>query len=162
MITAKKFTMIRSLLMLIALVAMACLTACVSTNSAIPLTEPSYDRSHASDRQKFIVAIRPLVEPVGINQIHSWEIRVTTSSGAPVTKAVLFVGGGMPDHGHGFPTRPAVTREVEPGTYLLEGMKFSMHGRWEIKLAIQVGEDSDMVTFNTMILLPAALPTTGK
>ena len=42
----------------------------------------------------------------------------------------------MPQHGHGLPTRPQVTRELADGTYLIEGMKFSMTGWWEIKLAI--------------------------
>jgi cytochrome c peroxidase len=60
----------------------------------------------------------------------------------------------MPDHGHGFPTRPRVSTELGGGKYILEGMKFSMHGRWEIKFAIQAGAVSDIVTFNTMVQLP--------
>src|SRR4249920_3274177 len=31
--------------------------------------------------------------------------------------------GGMPQHGHGLPTRPVVSRELADGTYLMEGMK---------------------------------------
>ena len=61
----------------------------------------------------------------------------------------------MPQHGHGLPTRPQVTRELADGTYLLEGMKFSMTGWWEIKLAIQSTEGSDKVTFNTVVATPA-------
>ena len=57
----------------------------------------------------------------------------------------------MPQHGHGLPTRPQVTREVAEGTYLMEGMKFSMTGWWEIKLAIQSAEGADAAVFNTVV-----------
>lgn len=92
-------------------------------------------------------------EPVAINEIHSWRIQLSTASGKPVEKAVIHLGGGMPEHGHGFPTRPRVT-EIGAGEYRLEGMKFSMHGRWEIKLGVQAGEEFDVLTFNTMVALP--------
>ena len=52
---------------------------------------------------------------------------------------------------HGLPTRPQVTREVADGTYLMEGMKFSMIGWWEIKLAIQAAEGADTAVFNTVV-----------
>jgi hypothetical protein len=55
------------------------------------------------------------------------------------------------------PTRPQVTEELAEGTYLLEGMKFSMTGWWEIKLAIDSPEGVDKVTFNTVVKTPAAL-----
>ena len=57
----------------------------------------------------------------------------------------------MAQHGHGLPTRPQVTQELSDGTYLIEGMKFSMTGWWEIKLAIESPEGSDKVIFNTVV-----------
>jgi hypothetical protein len=33
----------------------------------------------------------------------------------------------------------------------MEGMKFSMTGWWEIKLAIQAAEGTDTVVFNTVV-----------
>ena len=138
---------------IISLAAFSSIVACVN----LPIdAESSFSLTRATDAQKFVVTLRPLAEPVAINQIHSWRIKLTTASGAPVTKAFFYVGGGMPDHGHGFPTHPRVTEQAGDGTYLLEGMKFSMHGRWEIKFAIQAADVSDMVTFNTMVALPAA------
>jgi hypothetical protein len=62
----------------------------------------------------------------------------------------------MPQHGHGFPTHPRVTRELADGTYLLEGMKFSMTGWWEVKLDIQGPQGADRVTFNTVVASPKA------
>jgi hypothetical protein len=47
-----------------------------------------------------------------------------------------------------------VTRELSEGTYLLEGMKFSMTGWWEVKLAIDGPLGSDKVTFNTVVAQP--------
>ena len=71
-------------------------------------------------------------------------------------QARIAVDGGMPQHGHGLPTRPRVTRELGDGSYLLEGMKFSMTGWWEIKLAIDAAEGTDKVTFNTVVQSPVA------
>ena len=149
--------MIRWLLIFICLVAFALAAACASAPPPpSPASAPviSFSPTQTSDEKKFIVSIRPHTEPAPINRIHSWRITLTTLGGVPVTKATFYVGGGMPEHGHGFPTRPVVSEEPTPGTYLLEGMKFSMHGRWEIKFAIQSGAESDIVTFNTMVALP--------
>lgn len=137
------------------LVALSLMSACTGIQPTAPV--PSYSSTRNTDEKKFIVTLSPLAVPVAINQIHSWRIKLTSPLGVPVTKALFYVGGGMPDHGHGFPTRPSVTTELGDGEYLLEGMKFSMHGRWEIKLAIQTATGSDMVTFNTMIELPPTL-----
>ena len=71
-------------------------------------------------------------------------------------KARIEVDGGMPQHGHGLPTRPQVTRELPGGGYLIEGMKFSMSGWWEVKLAIEGPAGADRVTFNTVVAEPGA------
>lgn len=108
------------------------------------LTRPTVER-------RFVVALQPPTKPAPINHIHAWQIKVTSPTGAPVSRAQIVVDGGMPQHGHGLPTRPLVTPMSVDGTYLLEGMKFSMTGWWEIKLAIQAPEGSDTVTFNTIV-----------
>ncbi len=132
-------------------VALALTVACAAPPADLDL---SLKRPTADG--KFVVALQPPATPAAINQIHSWQIRLTTPAGLPVTHARIAVDGGMPQHGHGLPTRPQVTQEVADGTYLLEGMKFSMSGWWEIKLAIQSAEGSDKVTFNTVVGTPAA------
>jgi cytochrome c peroxidase len=83
--------------------------------------------------------------------MHSWQVKLATAAGVPVRGARIGVQGGMPQHGHGFPTQPRVTREIEDGTYLLEGMKFSMTGWWEVRLDIAGPAGNDRVTFNTVI-----------
>ena len=102
----------------------------------------------------FVVTLQPPTTPAAINQIHTWQIKVASPSGAPISHARIAVDGGMPQHGHGLPTRPQATQEMAEGIYLLEGMKFSMTGWWEIKLAIQSAQGSDNVTFNTVVAEP--------
>ena len=110
--------------------------------------------------ERFVVALRPLVQPVPVNRLHAWEVSVTTRAGAPVPNAQIEVDGGMPEHGHGLPTQPRVTKELGDGRYLIEGMKFSMTGWWELKLRVQASSgEVDTVTFNQVIGPPGAAPS---
>lgn len=97
------------------------------------------------------VTLEPPAQKPAINQMHSWKVKLATPDGSAVSNAKFKVDGGMPQHGHGLPTQPRVTREIEPGTYALDGMKFSMTGWWEIKLAIDAAAGADKVTFNTVV-----------
>ena len=106
---------------------------------------------HPSAQGRYLVQIEPPAAAPAINQLHTWQIKLNSPDGAPVRNARIAVDGGMPQHGHGLPTRPQVTREVAAGTYAMEGMKFSMSGWWEIKLAIQAGDGADSVVFNTIV-----------
>ena len=109
---------------------------------------------HATADGKYIVTLQPPAAAPAINQMHSWGVRVSTPAGLPVSQARFAVDGGMPQHGHGLPTRPQVRPAADDGAYLLEGMKFSMTGWWEIKLAIQTPDGADKVTFNTLVANP--------
>ena len=108
----------------------------------------------ASAAGMYRVVLEPPATAPAVKQIHSWTVKLADSAGSPVRAAAFTVGGGMPQHGHGFPTKPRITREVAPGTYLLEGMKFSMTGWWEIKLGIQGPQGDDTITFNTVVETP--------
>jgi hypothetical protein len=102
--------------------------------------------------------VHSLADPIAINKMHAWEIQLSSPSGEAVPGARISVGGGMPQHGHGFPTQPRVTRELGDGRYLLEGMKFSMPGWWEIKLKVDAASGTDEVTFNTIVASRASPP----
>ena len=157
----------RRTLTIICLVGLAACVGVPNDDSAERNARVDYAQTVETARGKFVVSIEPQVLPLALNRIHSWRIRLSTITGAKVDNATIFVGGGMPDHGHGFPTRPIVSKDIAAGEYLLEGMKFSMHGRWEIKLGIQVNEQVneqlneqtrevfDVATFNVMVPLPA-------
>ncbi|MDM4765220.1 FixH family protein [Pelomonas sp. SE-A7] len=142
--------MFRSLRTRLSILALGSLTACMS---APPDLDLSLNRPTVN--AKYLVALQPPSAAPAINQMHSWHIKLSTPDGAPVSGALIAVDGGMPQHGHGLPTQPKVTRELAAGLYLMEGMKFSMTGWWEIKLAIQGAPGADRVTFNTVIKNPS-------
>ncbi len=135
----------------LSLVALVAVTGCASAppNLDVSLTQPSVDK-------RYVVTLQPPATPAAINQSHSWQVKLASSAGAPIAHARIAVDGGMPQHGHGLPTRQQVTQELPGGTYLIEGMKFSMTGWWEIKLAIDSAEGADKVTFNTVVSVPGA------
>jgi hypothetical protein len=81
-------------------------------------------------------------------QMQTVRVTITGADGRPIEDAAVTIDGGMPQHGHGLPTRPRVTRSVGPGTYEIEGVRFNMGGWWELKLAISAGPGADVVTFN--------------
>jgi len=124
---------------------------------AAPPDDLDLSLTRSSVAGTYVVTLQPPAAPAAINQIHTWQVRLTTPAGLPVRQARMTVDGGMPQHGHGLPTRPQVTRELADGTYLLEGMKFSMTGWWEVKLAIHSALGSDQVTFNTLVATPVAV-----
>jgi hypothetical protein len=122
------------------------LAACAAPPRDLDLT-----LSHPSAEGRYVVQMQPPASPPAINQIHAWQIKLTSPDGTPVRDARIAVDGGMPQHGHGLPTHPQVTRELADGTYLMEGMKFSMTGWWEIKLAVQAPEGADTAVFNVVV-----------
>ncbi|QAU33051.1 FixH family protein [Janthinobacterium sp. 17J80-10] len=140
----------------LAFLAVAGTSGCMSMPADLNL---SLERPTA--QSKYVAKVHALAEPIVINKMHAWEIRLQSQSGEPVQHARITVDGGMPQHGHGFPTQPRVTKELGGGRYLLEGMKFSMPGWWEIKLTIDSTYGTDKVTFNTVIIQPAILAEGG-
>ena len=144
--------MTREIAALFAFMALATITAC--TTAAPPALDLSLTR--LSKEHRFLVTLVPPDGVIGTQQIQTWQIKLATPAGVPISKALVYMNGGMPEHGHGLPTRPVVTREIAPGTYQLEGLKFSMPGWWELIVAVQVNGMEDMTYFNRIIVLPAA------
>lgn len=104
-----------------------------------------------SDEGRYQVSVKPLPSYVKINQLHSWEIELKTAAGAPVPHAQISFEGGMPQHHHGYPTKPRITEELQAGRYRLDGVKFSMTGWWNMKFKIQAEPGNDQITFNTVV-----------
>ena len=126
--------------------AFALLTSACSTPKNLDLT-----LQHPSSQGKFMVRMEPPATGPAVNQMHAWQVQLATPEGQPVSRAAISFDGGMPQHGHGFPTKPRITREVAPGIYALEGMKFSMTGWWDMRLAIQAGDVTDRAVFNVIV-----------
>jgi YtkA-like protein len=102
-------------------------------------------RSSAEGRY---VATLEAPTPLRPRQMQTVRVTVRDAEGRPVDEAQISVDGGMPQHGHGLPTRPRVTRNLGDGIYEIEGVRFNMGGWWEFKLAIAGSRGADTVTFN--------------
>ncbi len=109
------------------------------------------EMSKASDDGYFYVSIGPEADRVLLNEIHTWLVEVKTKDGEPVSKADISFFGGMPLHGHGFPTAPRIGDEVRPGVYTLDGLKFSMGGWWAIGIGIVAADQRDRVDFHVIL-----------
>jgi hypothetical protein len=105
-------------------------------------TGPRTSASH-----QFMATLQP-GQPLRPRRMQTVRVAITDAAGAPVDDARIQIDGGMPQHGHGLPTKPRVTRALGNGLYEIEGVRFNMGGWWEFKLAINAPSGSDVVTFN--------------
>ena len=101
----------------------------------------------ASAQRLYTVSLQP-TQALRPRQMQTVRIAVTDAGGMPVDGATIASDGGMPQHGHGLPTRPRVTSSPGGGLYDIEGVRFNMGGWWEFKLAISGPSGADTVTFN--------------
>ncbi len=101
----------------------------------------------ASAARQFTATLQP-DQPLRPRRMQTVRVAITDAAGAPVDDATIQVDGGMPQHGHGLPTRPRVTRALGNGLYEIEGVRFNMGGWWEFKVAISTPAAADVVTFN--------------
>jgi hypothetical protein len=101
----------------------------------------------ASGSRQFTATLQP-DQPLRPRRMQTVRVAITDTAGSPVDDATIQIDGGMPQHGHGLPTRPRVTRALGNGLYEIEGVRFNMGGWWEFKLAIDAPSGSDVVTFN--------------
>ena len=104
--------------------------------------------TRAGENGVYRATYRSESDPIAINELHTWNLRVEAVDGTPVDGAVISVSGDMPEHGHGMPTRPQVTARREGGDYRVEGMRFQMGGFWTVTFAVDAGGKQDRVTFN--------------
>ncbi|HEU4700047.1 MAG TPA: FixH family protein [Gemmatimonadales bacterium] len=107
-----------------------------------------YARTRLSASGAYRATIAPEADPIPVGRLHAWTVHLETSAGQPVDGATLRVSGGMPQHGHGLPTKPRVTAALGGGDYKVEGMKFNMRGWWTVTLALAAPAGADSVTFN--------------
>ena len=101
-----------------------------------------------SGSDRFRVSMRSNVDPVPLSRIHSWTLHLETPDGVAIDDAQIGVYGDMPAHRHGLPTKPKVTENRGGGEYLIEGVKFTMPGRWQLILIITADGKRDKAKFN--------------
>jgi hypothetical protein len=110
-----------------------------------------YSTTRVSQQSIFKATIRPAVATIPINTIHSWTLHVETPDGKPVENAAITLNGDMPQHGHGLPTKPVVSKYLGNGDYLVEGLKFQMTGWWVVDFDVTANGKTDRVSFNLML-----------
>lgn len=95
----------------------------------------------------YVATLQPAA-PLAVRRLQTVRVQVIDAAQNAVDGAQITVDGGMPQHGHGLPTRPRVTKGLGNGVYEIEGVRFNMGGWWEFKLAIRTSAGIDSVTFN--------------
>lgn len=130
-----------------AIIVTAGLVAHLHAMATIP-ADLDYSRSRSSESGAYRATYTPDGDTIRVGRMHTWRLHLESSAGAPVDGATIAIRGGMPQHGHGLPTRPRVTQALGGGDYLVEGMKFSMGGWWTVTFAITAPAGADSVTFN--------------
>ena len=107
-----------------------------------------YSRTRASEHGLYRAAIKPDGDSIPQGKLQKWTLHLDAANGSPVSAAKVAVDGGMPQHGHGLPTKPRITRELGNGDYLVEGMKFNMGGWWVVKFRVDSNVGADSLVFN--------------
>jgi hypothetical protein len=138
---------------LLPLVLMLFLAACGAPSMPAGVEDRSgldLSTTRTTDQGAFQVRYTSELEPLAINELHSWILHVERPDGQPVTGATVTIDGGMPAHNHGLPTTPQVT-EVGNGDYRVDGVKFQMPGEWTMTVDVDAGGVRDAVTFNLVL-----------
>lgn len=90
----------------------------------------------SSEQGIYKLTFFPVPGKIPMRRLHSWRLHIENTIGMPVSGARIHIDGGMPTHSHGLPSIPKVKVLSGLGNYMIEGMKFSMGGEWQLKLAI--------------------------
>lgn len=150
----EKTTMGRTALMLATMAIAISLTACGhammmihGTGAKRPAATEFGLGPRTSAGGRYVATLEP-GKPLRPRQMQTVRVMVRDAEGRPIDEAQISIDGGMPQHGHGLPTRPRVTRTMGNGIYEIEGVRFNMGGWWEFKLAIAGSRGADTVTFN--------------
>jgi hypothetical protein len=120
-------------------------------HSTRPPQDLDYSRTRASEHGLYRATIQPQGDSIPQGRLQRWTLHLETAAGAPVDSATVAVDGGMPQHGHGLPTKPRVTRALGNGDHLVEGMKFNMGGWWVVCFRVAAAAGSDSVVFNVKL-----------
>ena len=139
----------RGALAVVAAMLSLALSACMLF--ARPPKDVDYTRTRTSAAGLYRGTIRPQGDSIPQGRLHRWTLHLENSAGQPIEVAQIVVDGGMPQHGHGLPTKPRVTRHLGAGDHVVEGMKFNMGGWWVVTFRVSASAGQDSLTFNLKI-----------
>ena len=148
--TLSRSTRARTFFVSAAVVAVSLLQGCMLFSK--PPADLDYSRTRTSEAGRYTATIKPEGDTIPKGKLQRWTLHLETANGAPVDACTITVDGGMPQHGHGLPTKPRVTRPLGNGDHLVEGMKFNMGGWWVVKFRVaSATAGADSVVFNVKL-----------
>ncbi len=127
----------QALLLAVVGLASQVVSACVTDKPVKQEGAESWRCAGVSDTGNVRVYLTPLVKEVPLRKFHTWAVRIEAVDGTPLAVTRVMVDGGMPDHGHGLPTKPRVIKSKAVGEFLIEGLKFHMPGLWNLDIILQ-------------------------
>jgi hypothetical protein len=136
----------RSTILALGLVSVSLLQGCMMF--ARPPKDLDYGRVRTSEARLYRGEIRPDGDSIPKGKLQKWTLHLEDAGGAPIDAAKITIDGGMPQHGHGLPTKPLVTKQLGNGDYRVEGMKFNMGGWWVVKFRVNATLGADSLVFN--------------
>ena len=109
---------------------------------------PSEFRRARTSAGSFEVELRP-IEAIPFNEVFSLEFRIYEGAnpGVAVPEARLTVNTWMPDHQHGGSLQPVVVYDSTGGGRV-DGLLFSMEGRWELRIGVMANGQMERVVFD--------------
>jgi hypothetical protein len=116
-----------------------------------PPSDLDLSLSKATEHGLYVASLAADKSPIPVGAIHTWTVKVTTADGRPAGGIAIAIDGGMPQHGHGLPTKPEVTSDLGGGNHLIEGMKFNMTGWWTLTVSVDGPKGADKATFNLVL-----------
>ncbi|MEJ6022138.1 FixH family protein [Ramlibacter sp. PS4R-6] len=146
----KETTRRREFLALAAALSASFVTACAAAGVRPPAAGPEYATERVSAHGAFRVSYAT-EGTIPVGRLHAWKLHVARTDGSPVTDAAIAIDGDMPEHRHGLPTRPRMTRNLGNGDYLVEGIKFQMGGWWVMDFDITAGGRTERASFNLQL-----------
>lgn len=108
-------------------------------------SEPVWRASAADSALE--ATLSPEAGSVRIGQYQNWLLQLSGTALDPNGTTLLRITGGMPEHGHGLPTRPQFSATTTPGQYRIEGLRFNMQGNWLIIIDIVHSGQPERLTF---------------
>lgn len=130
-------------------VALCVFGACMfALSSRAPATDVTLEKVSVGGR--YLVSLAPQVDPIPVRAFHTWRIHIrdlpATATRTTTLRATF--DGRMPLHRHGLPSKPRTVAEQADSTFLVQGVKFSMGGWWQLLVRLESGGVKDSVIFN--------------
>lgn len=128
-------------------------TQLIPTAASQPPSESSPPSWRSQSESGFYqISLRPEEGPARVGGPHGWVVSVETTDGVPFRPSRLAFDGGMPQHGHGFQTRPHVSRTRSVGEFLVDGVRFHMPGDWMLRVEVVGPSGPDVAVFQIHVL----------